>query len=90
MAVGLCRVRGSGAPAGGVGRGLGREIEAFAVGLGEADAHVAPRDGEHEGDRFGRDMLDGEDEVALVLAVLVVGEDDHAARAQFGEDLVHR
>jgi hypothetical protein len=35
-------------------------------------------------------MLDGEDEVALVLAVLVVGEDDHAARAQFGEDLVHR
>ena len=34
----------------------------------------------HEVDRLGRDELRGHREVALVLAVLVVADDDHAAR----------
>jgi hypothetical protein len=36
----------------------------------------------HEVDDLGRDQLGGADEVALVLAVLVVHDDDHAAVAQ--------
>ena len=35
----------------------------------------------HEVDGFGRDLLGGHGEVAFVLAVLVVDDDDHAAGA---------
>lgn len=75
-----------GAADGGVDSGLGVEVEAFAVGAGEGEAEVAPGDGEHEGDGFGGDVLGGEDEVALVLAILIVGENDHAAGAEVVED----
>jgi hypothetical protein len=66
---------------------LGVEVEAVAVGLGEADAHAAARDGEHEGDGLGSDELGWEDEVALVLAVLVAGQDDHLAGAEVGSEV---
>ena len=36
----------------------------------------------------GVDLLGGDDQVALVLAVLVVDEDDHAAGPQFGQGLL--
>ena len=35
----------------------------------------------HERDRLGRDELGGDREVALVLAISVVDDDDEAARA---------
>ena len=41
----------------------------------------------HEVDRLGRDMLGGEHEVAFVLAVFLVDEDDHAAGGQLGHQL---
>ena len=41
-------------------------------------------------DRLGSGKLGGHDEVALVLAILVVHDDDDASRAQLGEDLRHR
>jgi len=46
--------------------------------------------GEGEGDGLGRRELCGEDQIALVLAVLVVGEDDHPPGAELVEDLVDR
>ena len=42
----------------------------------------------HEVDGIGRRHLRGDDEVALVLAVLGIDQDDHAAVAQILEDLV--
>ena len=45
----------------------------------EADESAAVHG--HEVDRFGRDLVRGEDEVALVLAVFVIDEDDHPASA---------
>ncbi len=35
----------------------------------------------------GRGILGGDDQVALVLAVLVIDQDDHAAGLQFGQGL---
>src|SRR5262249_26895951 len=45
--------------------------------LGERQADEAPPVGRHEVDRCGGHLLRGHDEISLVLAVLVVGEDDH-------------
>ena len=44
----------------------------------------------HEVDRLGRDEIGGEHEVALVLAVLLVDEHDHAAGLQVGDDVGDR
>ena len=43
---------------------------------------------EHEVDGFRRRLLGGDDEVALVLAVFVIDEDDHAALAQLVDSLL--
>ena len=43
---------------------------------------------EHEVDDLRRHLLRRDDEVALVLAVLVVDDDDHPALAQFLERLL--
>ena len=43
---------------------------------------------DHEVDRLGRDLLGGDDQVALVLAVLVIDQDDHAPVAQLLEGLL--
>ena len=45
------------------------------------DADDARAVAHHEGERLGRRRLGGADEVALVLAVLVVDDDDHLAAA---------
>ena len=42
----------------------------------------------HEVDRIGRRHLRRDDEVALVLAVLVVDQDEHPAVARFVDDLL--
>ena len=41
----------------------------------------------HEVDRLGRDVVGGEDEIALVLAIFLVDEDHHAAGGQLGDEL---
>ncbi len=77
---------GEGCAAGcGVYGGLGVELEAVALIFGEREAHVTERVLEHEGDCFGRGELGGEDKVAFVLAIFVIGEDDHFASAEIGE-----
>lgn len=53
---------------GGVAGGLGFEFEPVAVVFGEAEAEVAARFAEHEGDGFGCGVLGGHDEVAFVFA----------------------
>src|SRR5205823_4680473 len=47
----------------------------------------AARVADHEGDRFGRHALGGHDQIALVLAILIVHDDDHPTGAQLGENL---
>ena len=57
----------------------GAQVELVAALLGEAEADQAAPVGGHEGDRLGRGELRRDREVALVLAVLVVHDDDEAA-----------
>jgi hypothetical protein len=42
----------------------------------------------HEVDRLGGRLLGGDDQVALVLAVLVIDQDDHAAGGDVGDDFL--
>ena len=49
--------------------------------------HAAPLV-QHEVDHLGGDLLGGDDEVALVLAVLVIDDDDHLAVAEVLDDLL--
>ena len=48
----------------------------------QRQADEPPAVGGHEVDGFRRRFFSGQDEIALVLAVLVVGEDDHPPRAK--------
>ena len=52
------------------------EVELVAALLGQGDADEAAALARHEVDRGGRDVLGREAEVALVLAILVVDDDD--------------
>jgi hypothetical protein len=64
-----------------------REGELPATLLGEREADEAARMRGHEIDRLGRHEVGGEDEIAFVLAVLRVDEDDHPPVADFVDDL---
>ena len=55
--------------------------------LGDRHADQAAAVLGEEVDLLGSDELGGEDEVALVLAVLVVDQDDDLAGADRGDDL---
>ena len=46
--------------------------------------------GRHEGDRLRRDIGGGEHEVPLVFAVFVVGDDDHSAGLDVGDEVLDR
>src|SRR5262249_55217710 len=61
-----------------------------ADGRGQRQAHHAAGVPHHEVDRLRGDGLGGDDQVALVLPVFVVHEDDHAAGPQLGERLLDR
>ena len=56
--------------------------------LGQRQADQAAAVLGHEVDRVGRRHLRGDDEVALILAVLVVDQDEHAAVARLVDDLL--
>ena len=58
-----------------------RQLEPVDQRVVHREADQAARVGRHEVDGLGRDELGGEHEVALVLAILVVDEDHHPARA---------
>ena len=73
--------RGAAAP----GRLHHRQLDAVDLVLGEGHADEAAPVGGHEVDGLGRDELGGHRQVALVLAVLVVDEDDHLAGAHVGD-----
>jgi len=74
-----------GAEARGVLPRHGKEAQGVGALLGEGEADEAAAVAGHEVDGLGGDVLGGQGEVALVLAVLVVDYDDHAARANFVE-----
>ena len=67
-----------------------RQVEAPRVLGGDRHADQAAAVPRHEVDLFGRDEIGGEDEVALVLAVLLVDEHDHAPGLEVGDDLGNR
>src|SRR6185312_5832022 len=64
------------------------EVERVAALAGETEADEAARVRRHEVDRVGRGELRGDDEIALVLAVRVVDDDDEAAGAYVFDRLV--
>ena len=75
---GLDGDREGGAEVGGVLVHHHRKLELIAPLLGQREADQAPALPGHEVDRLGRHLLRGHDEVPLVLAVLVVHDDDEA------------
>jgi len=66
-----------------------REVEVVAAVLGKRHADEAAAVLGHEVDGVGSDFLGGHGEVAFVLAVLVVNEDDHAALTDFFDSFFH-
>jgi hypothetical protein len=64
------------------------QAELVAALAGEGQADQAPPVQGHEVDRLGRDQLGRADQVTLVLAVLVVRDDDDLAVAQVVDGLV--
>ena len=69
--------------------GAGHRLEAELVGalLGQREADQAAAVAGHEVDRVGRRHLRRDDQVALILAILVVDEDEHPPVARLVDDL---
>ncbi len=55
--------------------------------LGQRQADEAAAFAHHEVDVLGPHFFGGHDEIAFVLAIFVVDDDDHAARAYLVENL---
>jgi len=75
---------------GAVARGHRRQLQALAAFARERQADQAAAEARHEVDRLGRDMVGGEHQIALVFAVFLVDEDDHAASGELGDKLWNR
>jgi uncharacterized RDD family membrane protein YckC len=73
-----------GAEAGGVVLGHGAEAHVVGTLFGEGEADEAAAEAGHEVNGLGGTELGGEGEVAFVLAVLIVDDDDHAASLELG------
>ena len=58
---------------------LGSELELVGTLIRQRKADPAPRLPDHEIDHLGRDELRRANEVALVLAILIVSDDDELA-----------
>ena len=74
-----------GAEARGVLLRHGEEAQIVGALLSEGEADEAAAVAGHEVDGLGGDVLGGQGKVALVLAVLVIDHDHHAAGPDFGE-----
>ena len=64
-----------------------REIEALGVRRGDRHADQSAAVCRQEVDLLGRDEIGGEDEIALVLAVLLVDEDGHPPGLEVGDEI---
>ena len=56
--------------------------------FGQRERNQPARVGRHEIDRLGRCALGGDEQIAFVLAVFVVDQDQHAALAHLGQHLL--
>jgi hypothetical protein len=72
----------------GVRLGLLRKIELIGALTRESEADPAARFTDHEVDQLGRDELRGANEIAFVLAILVVRDDDKLAGFDIGNGLL--
>ena len=63
------------------------QIELAAALLREREADETPAVARHEVDRLGRRELGADQQIAFVLAVLLVDEHDHAAGTKVVDDL---
>ena len=68
--------------------GIDVELESVADRRGHGQADDAAGVAHHEVDSVRCRLLGGDHEVALVLAVFVIDEDDHAAVAQLGDGVI--
>src|SRR5258708_6118108 len=62
-------------------------MQLIATLFGKRQTNQAPRMTSHEVDDFGRRLFGRAHQVALVLAVLVVDDDDHAPFAYFSDGI---
>ena len=67
-----------------------RQAELVGALAGERETDPSARLTDHEVDHLRRDELRGADEIALVLAILVVGDDDKLAGLDVGNCLLDR
>ena len=67
-----------------------RQTQLVRPRLGDRQANQAARVRDHEVDRFRRHVVGGEDDVALVFAVFVIDQHDHAPGADFLDDFLDR
>ena len=81
---GFDRLREGGAEAGGVLLRHWRQAQVVGALLSEGKADEAAAVASHEVDGLGGDVVGGQGEIALVLAVLIVDDDDHAAGLDIG------
>jgi hypothetical protein len=68
----------------GVVFGLLSELELVGAFTGERETNPSARLPDHEVDQLGRDELRRTNEIAFVLAILIVGDDDHLAGFDVG------
>ena len=73
-----------------VARGHRRQVQALAALAGQRQADQAAAEARHEVDGLGRDVVGRQHQVAFVLAVFLIDQDDHAAGAHVGDDVLHR
>ena len=64
------------------------QAELLATFLGQGQANQATAKARHEIDGLGGDELCRQHQIAFVLAVLFVDQNDHATRAQLGDDFL--
>ena len=65
---------------------IGSKPELVGAILGQSEADQAAPVAGHEVDRVGSRHLRGNDEIALIFAVVVVDQDEHPAVARFVDD----
>ena len=75
---------------GGIVRDLHLELELCGALLGDGGAEDASAVAHHEVDLLGRDLLGRDDEVAFVLSILVIDDDDELAVTEVLEGLLYR
>jgi hypothetical protein len=67
-----------------------RQTQLPAARLGQRQTDEAAAKPGHEVDRLGSHMLGGKDQIALVLAIFLVHQDNHASGPHFNNDLFNR